>query len=235
MAKARKISVDFFEQRWVQDWMFEGKSAFVLFFIYLFTSCRNNIGVWETNFREWNFRFQFNPVLDDDTLAQMFEGKIKRVPGHPDKIILVDFINFQTSGWGAAQQNRVDEDLARLGMSREDYARLVAGDSEQMELFTNPPQPKKVTEKELRFVIPPPRDAVDGYFAQKGKTAEAARFFDYWESVGWMRAGRKMVDWQASARTWIGNCGKFGEARKSSPIPQAAALKPTAGKDGRGW
>lgn len=234
MAKSRKISTEFFDQRWVQDWMYEGKAAFVLFYIYLFTECKNNVGVWEKNFREWNFRFQFDPVLDDNTLLQMYGDKIKPVPGHPDKIILVDFIAYQTSGWGQMQQSRVDEDLARLGLSREDIARLVRG-CEQLELgITAPEKPKAVEPKDLRFVIPPPRDSVAAYFAERGSSqTSAARFCDYWDSIGWKRGARKMVDWQASARTWIANEPKFdgAPARKSSPVPQAAALK----KEVRGW
>lgn len=243
MAKNRKIATDFFDQRWVLDWMFEGKSNLVLFYIYLFTSCRNNVGVWETNFREWNFRFRFDPVLDETNIFALYGSRIKPLPGHPDKIILTDFISFQTSGWGAAQQNRVDEDLAALGLTREDITKLVrGGDQLELAFVETMNKPKVVDQNELRFVIPPPRPDVLAYFEQQKQTeADAAKFFDYWESIGWKRGARRMIDWQASARTWIANTGKFGgpSSRASSPIPSAAALKPAQQqqqqKGGRAW
>jgi len=234
MAKSRKIAVEFFEQRWVQDWMFEGKSAFVLFYIYLFTACRNNIGVWETNYREWNFRFQFDPPLDDEVLAKMYGDRIKRVKGHDDKIILTDFIAYQTSGWGAMQQARVDEDLAALGLSRADIAEFVSH-LPQMELGLDIPKTKEQEAKERKYCIPPNRDWVVEYFTKSGfDDLEADKFLNYWESVGWRRGSRKVIDWEATARTWVSNIGGFSPVRGSIK-PKAATLTSAPSGKGRKW
>lgn len=49
------------------------------------------------------------------------------------------------------------------------------------------------------------------YFLEKNFTEiEAQRFFNYFESNGWLVGGRtKMKDWKAAARNWILNVKKF--------------------------
>ena len=51
------------------------------------------------------------------------------------------------------------------------------------------------------------------YFLEKGFTEiEAQRFFNYFESNGWLVGGRtKMKDWKAAARNWMLNAKKFSK------------------------
>ena len=60
---------------------------------------------------------------------------------------------------------------------------------------------------------------VRAYFELHDQTAiEAARFYNYFSSVGWVVGGRRpMKDWQAAARNWILNtkAGKYGTTTKS--------------------
>jgi hypothetical protein len=66
--------------------------------------------------------------------------------------------------------------------------------------------------------IPPPLEYVKIYFDEKGFTAvEAEKFYNYFESNGWLVGGRaKMKDWKAAARNWILNIPKFAPKPKPS-------------------
>lgn len=75
--------------------------------------------------------------------------------------------------------------------------------------------------------IPPEPEHVKIYFAEKGfPPIEAEKFFNYFQSNGWLVGGRsKMKDWKAAARNWIINAQKFKnnakqhEPKQQRPIP----------------
>ena len=53
---------------------------------------------------------------------------------------------------------------------------------------------------------PPTVDDVQAYATEKGwsnKEFSAESFTNYYQSIGWMVRGKKMVDWKASARGWV--------------------------------
>ena len=56
------------------------------------------------------------------------------------------------------------------------------------------------------------------YFLEKNfSEVEAQRFFNYFESNGWLVGGRtKMKDWKAAARNWMLNAKKFGNKPNNS-------------------
>jgi hypothetical protein len=56
------------------------------------------------------------------------------------------------------------------------------------------------------------------YFLEKNfPEVEAQRFFNYFESNGWLVGGRtKMKDWKAAARNWMLNAKKFGNKLNTS-------------------
>jgi hypothetical protein len=56
------------------------------------------------------------------------------------------------------------------------------------------------------------------YFLEKNfSEIEAQRFFNYFESNGWLVGGRtKMKDWKAAARNWMLNAKKFGNKPNAS-------------------
>jgi hypothetical protein len=66
--------------------------------------------------------------------------------------------------------------------------------------------------------FPPSLKYVKIYFDEKGVSAiEAEKFFNYFESNGWLVGGRaKMKDWKAAARNWILNIPKFAPKPKPS-------------------
>jgi len=65
---------------------------------------------------------------------------------------------------------------------------------------------KEKNEKEMRAITPILLQ-VDNYFKEKGYSElESNKFFNYYQSVGWIVGGRKkMKDWKAASNNWILN------------------------------
>ncbi|TAJ13745.1 hypothetical protein DMA11_07765 [Marinilabiliaceae bacterium JC017] len=77
---------------------------------------------------------------------------------------------------------------------------------------------KQTDMKKKSKFTPPPLEHIQIYFQQKNfSITEAERFFNYYESNGWLVGGRSpMKDWKAAARNWMLNIPKFS-AEKSKP------------------
>jgi hypothetical protein len=77
---------------------------------------------------------------------------------------------------------------------------------------------KKNDESSSSGSFPPSMEHVKIYFDEKGISSnEAEKFFNYFESNGWLVGGRaKMKDWKAAARNWILNIPKFAPKPKPS-------------------
>lgn len=61
---------------------------------------------------------------------------------------------------------------------------------------------KDKNEKKARNIIPPPRNLLEAYIAKNHFQVDADRFYDFYESKGWLIGKQKMKDWQAAVRTW---------------------------------
>jgi hypothetical protein len=70
---------------------------------------------------------------------------------------------------------------------------------------------KSSAKKERSVFVTPQLKQVQEYFAsQKYPAVEAEKFYNYFQSNGWLVGGRTiMKDWQAAARNWILNSKKF--------------------------
>lgn len=81
--------------------------------------------------------------------------------------------------------------------------------------------------KKLKM-IPPDLQSVREYFKEKNvPEIEAEKFFNYYESNGWLVGGTTpMKNWQAAVRNWIINVKKF-----ASPEPEKNKLSTTTEKD----
>jgi hypothetical protein len=76
---------------------------------------------------------------------------------------------------------------------------------------------KKLREKKQKVEISkaiPSLEETQIYFLEKNfAEVEAQRFFNYFESNGWLVGGRtKMKDWKAAARNWMLNTKKFNKS-----------------------
>ena len=78
-------------------------------------------------------------------------------------------------------------------------------------------QPTK-SKREI-FISPSLKEAIL-FFKEKNKTdLEAEKFFNHYESNGWLVGGKsKMKNWQAAARNWMLNSEKF-QTQKKQPTP----------------
>ena len=73
-------------------------------------------------------------------------------------------------------------------------------------------------EKPISKQSKPTQEETQIYFLEKNfPEIEAQRFFNYFESNGWLVGGRtKMKDWKAAARNWMLNTKKFGNKPNNS-------------------
>ena len=78
--------------------------------------------------------------------------------------------------------------------------------------------------------ISPSLQEVQEYFAsQKFPTVEAEKFYNYFQSNGWLVGGRtKMKDWKAAARNWMLNAQKFANPFLQKERAGVRPVKPTA-------
>jgi hypothetical protein len=71
--------------------------------------------------------------------------------------------------------------------------------------------------------IPPTFAEVKLFFEEKDTPlSEAERFFDHYESNGWLVGGKsKMKNWEAAARNWLKNSKKFNDNLKPRSLSEA--------------
>lgn len=100
--------------------------------------------------------------------------------------------------------------------------KLISGNSNFDEVVeTDLKEEKKLHEKKKKVEIrkaTPSLEETQIFFLEKNfPEIEAQRFFNYFESNGWLVGGRtKMKDWKAAARNWMLNAKKFGEKPNTS-------------------
>ena len=86
---------------------------------------------------------------------------------------------------------------------------------EQEKRFDNLPPICRVKVSSLFGVIPTLKDVVEYFIFKNIAPLEAERFFNYYESNGWLIGGKtKMKNWNAAASNWMLNFTKFNFDRK---------------------
>lgn len=85
-----------------------------------------------------------------------------------------------------------------------------------------------------RAFAKPTIQEIDEYVKDKGYTIDPERFFDYYESRGWMVGKNKMKDWKASVRLWARN-QRESVAEKPAPQPQKKAPPAVPYRDPNNW
>ena len=101
-----------------------------------------------------------------------------------------------------------------------EHIRKVFSQSEE-----EPPEPIP----EISLAIPVLEEVL-AYFQQQGfPEIEANKFFNYFQSVGWLVGGKiTMTDWQAAARNWMLNAPKYATNERTDRTKQ---LDTSVGKD----
>ena len=84
-------------------------------------------------------------------------------------------------------------------------------------------------EKPISKQSKPTLEEAQIYFLEKNFTEfEAQRFFNYFESNGWLVGGRsKMKDWKAAARNWMLNSKKFSKNENKNSVLSVRAESST--------
>lgn len=170
-------------------------------------------------------------------------GYLKYKPSYnPFKGSLVYLFNFQT---GTEQPLSTDHTKNETG-SEQAQEPYINGSNiiNQTTLNLGEPAQKKEVQKMNRqgkkekssvkkernvFVAPQPGE-VEKYFAsQKFPAVEASKFYNYFQSNGWLVGGRtKMKDWQAAARNWMLNANKFDNPPLQKERAGVRSVKPKA-------
>ena len=92
-----------------------------------------------------------------------------------------------------------------LSEERENCSKMEEKKNEQLPQNEIPPKEKSSAKKEKVEI--PTLDEVKDFFQEKnGSLLEAEKFFNYYESTGWLVGGKsKMKKWRAAASNWIIN------------------------------
>ena len=53
----------------------------------------------------------------------------------------------------------------------------------------------------MLFIVPSLQE-VSAYCQERNNNVDSQKFFDFYESKGWMVGKNKMKDWKAAVRTW---------------------------------
>lgn len=61
---------------------------------------------------------------------------------------------------------------------------------------------KKEKNNNIKRFTPPTYEQVSTYCKERNNTVDAERFYDFYESKGWMVEKNKMKDWKAAVRNW---------------------------------
>ena len=142
-------------------------------------------------------------------------GYLNYVPSHnPLKGSLVHLFNFDTSSEQVPIQvaNQVTEQHA-----------LQVQDAS----INSIKQKKHLNIK--NFNIPKMEEIKDFFLSSKGTDLEADKFFNYYESNGWLVGGKsKMKNWKAAAKNWMANASKF---QKFKPPEKETYLNVNQDKD----
>lgn len=169
---------------------------------------------------------------------------------NPFKGSLVYLFNFQT---GSEQPFSTDHTKNRTGVEQAQEPYINGSNIiNQTSLNLGEPAQKKEVEK-LRgsgkkekssakkerneFVAPQPGEVQEYFASQKFPSVEAAKFYNYFQSNGWLVGGRsKMKDWRAAARNWMLNANKFSNPplrseRAGVRSPKAKHLHATTNKN----
>lgn len=141
------------------------------------------------------------------------------IPSHnPLKGSLVNLFNFDTSSRQLESQlgGQLESQVVGSSINNRNKKKLL-NNTNIAKIDSGIDQP--TNSKRINF-LPPSCEAVVLFFKEKNKTElEAQKFFNHFESNGWLVGGRaKMKNWQAAARNWILNSEKFqSEIQQKKP------------------
>ena len=115
--------------------------------------------------------------------------------------------------WGKEDTQSTNSD--RIGTHKQSNTNLIHKDKTEDKDKTSvtPAHARSDTQTRSKFVKPT-IDEIRAYCEERKNSVDAERFFDFYESKGWMIGQNRMRDWKAAVRTWeksANNSQKHGE------------------------
>lgn len=153
-------------------------------------------------------------VLDENNAYTVNPDKREVLPDTTDNSLWTDrrrIVDGSSTGRGRVVDGSSTQ--VRLGKVSIDKINICGAEAPQKEKTTgNVTSNVTVTEsnatdkeKPKRNIIPPKLEWIQEYCRERGNSVDPEKFFDFYESKGWMVGKNKMKDWQSSVRTWERN------------------------------
>lgn len=137
-----------------------------------------------------------------------------------------NIINQTLTNLGKPAQKKEVQKLNRLGKEEKEKLRQ----KKKLSIPQSDEIPAGSVVKRNNFIAPQPGEVQEYFASQKFPSVEAAKFYNYFQSNGWLVGGRtKMKDWKAAARNWMLNAQKFAGGK--SVKPTAKHLHATTAKN----
>ncbi len=100
--------------------------------------------------------------------------------------------------WGLYQGNE-QQDEQQMNNKR-------TTDEQQMNTYKNIKNDKNNKKNIYAHFTPPTLDEVKAYCQERNNSVDPEKWYDFYESKGWMIGKNKMKDWKAAVRTWERRC-----------------------------
>lgn len=184
------------------------------FFLYLLDEC-DHAGIWHVEIEIVMARL--GTSLSKDKALKLFKGRVFEFD-NGQKWFVLDFVTFQYGVLDA--NNRVHNSV----IERLDKYNLIENCNIEIKgrtrVLQEPKDKDKDKDKDIggvgdfspdsNFAMKPKQapdfQDVHDFFVRQGKTeAEARRFYDYHDGLGWMKGITPITNWAAFASTWIAN------------------------------
>jgi len=191
----------------IKEWFFELNKEEKLFYIYVLLNC-DSIGVFEYN------RPLIKSILGIDlNLTQFLKNINGRIIQLKERRLFVPkFVEFQYGKFNNTRQFQgIYKKLYELGETFHEAKDLINGLYKDIAvpIITIKEKKKKLDTGDLNkpkqvFKKPTIKEISD-YGKERNNEVDAKKFFNFYESKGWMVGKNKMKDWQAAVRTWEQN------------------------------
>jgi len=177
-----------------------------------------------------NLDFYTKPVPKKELKKHATKSKNDQVIEQVDEQLTEQALNkHQTSSKHVPYINIINNtnsiNLAKQEISKNEkklnFTNSIFDEVKESDLKVELKEEKKLREKKKKVEIEktkPTLEETQIYFLEKNfPEVEAQRFFNYFESNGWLVGGRtKMKDWKAAARNWMLNAKKFSKNENSN-------------------
>lgn len=177
-----------------------------------------------------NLDFYTKPIPKKELKKRTTKSKNEQVIKQVDEQLTKQALNkHQTSSKHVPYINNINNtnsiNLDKQEISKNEnklnFTNSIFDEVQESDLKVELKEEKKLREKKKKVEIEkakPTLEETQIYFLEKNfPEIEAQRFFNYFESNGWLVGGRtKMKDWKAAARNWMLNAKKFSKNDNSS-------------------